>query len=146
MFFLSRRLRGQRGKTVNEFPWVAIAVAGAANYVLGAVYYTALGPHWLEALGKKKEDINRRDPKPYAIAFVGGMASAFFLAWVMQMTGQTGVVSALALGAVVGIGFCAATAAKHYAFSGAKLKLFLIDQGVNVLGFLLMSTLIAVLR
>lgn len=128
-------------------PWLAVLVAAAAFFVLGGVWYGVLGMPWLAAQGKRMEDMNPKDPKPYLMAAVGAFVNAAALAWVIQAipTCETAV-QAAALGTFVGVGIVLAAAAKHYAFSGWPARLLLIDLGLDVAGFTLMGLIIGLIR
>ena len=86
------------------------------------------------------------NPVPYVIAIGGGIINAIGLSLVFHFYFQGSVVKtlpcALTVGAVVSLVFTAATMAKHYAFSGWSKKLFFIDYGIDLLGFLAMSTVL----
>ena len=128
-------------------PWLAVVVAAAAYFVLGGVWYGVLGNAWLAALGKRMEDMNAKDPKPYLMAAVGAFVNAAALAWVIQAipTCETAV-QAAALGTFVGVGVVLAAAAKHYAFSNWPARLLLIDLGLDVIGFTMMGLIIGLMR
>ena len=128
-------------------PWLAVVVAAVANFLLGGFWYGVLGKEWLAALGKRKEDLNAKDPKPYLMAAVGSFVNAATLAWlIVAIPDCVTVVQAAALGTFVGVGVVLASAAKHYAFSGWSARLLAIDLGLDVIGFTVMGLVIGLLR
>ena len=128
-------------------PWLAVVVAAGANFLLGGLWYGVLGNQWLAALGKRREDLNPRDPKPFLLAAFGSFANAAALAWIIQaIPACETAVQAAALGTFVGVGVVLAAAAKHYAFSGWSARLLAIDLGLDVIGFTVMGLVIGLLR
>jgi hypothetical protein len=61
--------------------WWAILVATVVNFFFQGAWFTVFGKAWLEALGKKKEDLNPKDPVPYITAALGSFVNATVLAW-----------------------------------------------------------------
>lgn len=92
-----------------QLNWIAILAAAVAHFVLGGVWFGALvGRHYQVALG-----IADRPPqKPTAIFFVGPFLCALVTivtsAVLIRMLGSIGYGDALALGALVGIGYLGA--------------------------------------
>jgi hypothetical protein len=132
---------------MGSLPWPAVAVAAAAYFVLGGLWYGAFGTAWLAALGKRKEDLNPKDPKPYVMAAVGSAVNAIALAWLIRaIPACETVAQTTALGCFVGVGVVLAAAAKHYAFGGWSGRLLLIDLGLDVAGFTAMGAIIGLMR
>src|SRR5215211_1747307 len=115
-----------------QIPWLAVIVAAVAVYVFGAVWYGAFGQRWLVALGKRKEDLNPKDPTPYLTAaiasFISAIAVALVVGWVAP-TIETKLMTAFFVGVLLGGAVAAASLAKHYAFAGRNWNLYLIDAG-----------------
>ena len=128
-------------------PWPAVLAAAAVYFVLGGVWYGVFGKAWMAALGKRREDLNPKDPKPYLMAAVGAFVNAAALAWLIQgISACETVTQSAALGTFVGVGVVLAAAAKHYAFSGWAARLLAIDLGLDVAGFTLMGLVIGLAR
>ena len=130
-------------------PWLVIIGAAIVYFALGAFWYGYFGETWLKALHKRKEQLDTRDPTPYLISFLGAVlnaiAIAIVLSWVTPLT-ETRLLAALVTTLLLGGAVFAAGSAKHYAFSGWSWKLFAIDLGYDMVGFFLMSLIIAFLR
>src|SRR5437868_2281439 len=129
--------------------WLAVLVATVINFILGGMWYGVLGKAWLEALGKRKEDLNPKDPVPFITAAVGSFVNAAVLAcamtWIDPSQGWN-LGHGIALGAVAALGILGAANVKHYAFSGWPTKLFAIDFGVDLIGFILMGIILVIWR
>ena len=127
-------------------PWPAVAVAAAAYFVLGGLWYAAFGQAWLAALGKTRADVNPRDPKPYLMAAFGAVLNAAALAWVIRGVECRTVTEAAAVGGLLGVGVVTAAAAKHYAFANWSGRLLAIDLGLDAAGFTLMGAIIGAMK
>ncbi len=130
-------------------PWLPVLGAALAFFVLGAVWYGYFGEVWLKELHKRKDQLDTKDPTPYMVAALGAVlnaiAVAVVVAWVYPLT-ETRLLAAFVTALLLGGATIAAGAAKHYAFSGWSWKLYAIDIGHDLAGFLLMSLIIAFLR
>src|SRR5262245_33407160 len=130
-------------------PWLPVMGAALSFFVLGAVWYGYFGPIWLKELHKRKEQLDTSDPTPYMVAALGAVlnaiAVAVVVAWVAPLT-ETRLLAAFVTALLLGGATIAASAAKHYAFSGWSWKLYAIDMGHDLAGFLIMSLIIAFLR
>ena len=129
-----------------NLPWLAVAVAALVFFLLGGLWYGVLGKDWLAALGKKPEDMNPKDPKPYLMAAVGSFVNAATLGWLVRATDCQSVTEAAALGGLLGVGVVLAAATKHYAFSGWSARLLAIDLGLDVVGFTAMGVVIGLMK
>jgi len=124
-------------------------VLAVAVYVFGALWYGVFGQRWLEALGKRKEDLNPKDPTPYFTAAVASFISAIATALVVNVvapTIETKLMTAFFVGVLLGGAVAAASLAKHYGFAGHSWNLFLIDAGHDFIGFILMAFIIVVMK
>ncbi len=124
--------------------YLAVLFAGAAGFAFGAVYYTTLGKHWMRALGKTKEDIQRnKSPLPFIIAAVAQFLMAYILAGAIGHLGDDTVTirNGVITGLFMWVGFVLTTVSVNYAFQGAKPMLTVIDAG-HWLGVLVLQGLI----
>ena len=130
-------------------PWLPVIAAALLYFVLGAVWHNYFSEVWLKELHKRKEQLNTSDPTPYMVAALGAVlnaiAVAVVLAWVMPLT-ETKLLAAFITALLLGGAVLAAGSAKHYAFAGWSWRLYAIDLGHDLLGFFLMSLIIALMR
>lgn len=92
-----------------QLNWIAILAAAIAHFVLGGVWFGALvGRHYRHALGIADRPVQ----KPTALFFVGPFLCALVTivtsAVLIRMLGMTGYGDAIALGALVGVGYIGA--------------------------------------
>jgi len=130
-------------------PWLAVIVAAVSFFIFGAVWYSYFGEFWLQAIGKRKEDLNQKDPMPYITAaiasFLNAMATAFVINLVIPLTTTT-IMTVFLVGLLLGGAVFAAALAKHYSFAERSWNLFMLDAGHEILGFMLMSLIIVLMR
>lgn len=119
-----------------------VIAAAVANFALCAVWYSALGKHWLDGWRLLKRDVNPKDPKPYLVAFIGSLWASYgvFLICKHIQPVEFGQQMAIAVGCwlfiEVGMG------AKHYAFARVNGKAFAVDYGVDLIGFIIMTFMV----
>jgi hypothetical protein len=120
--------------TVN---YLAVLIAGLAGYGFGAIYYTSLSAAWLDAVGKKKEEIGT-SKVPFAVAAVANFVMAAMLAGLMAHVGPITIRAGIVAAGLCWLGFVLTTVAVNNAFTGRKPKLTIID-GIHWLGVLVIQ-------
>jgi hypothetical protein len=123
--------------------YLAIALAAAAAFVFGGVWYGILSKPWMAAVGKTEQDI-KASGTPMAVLFVVTFIAQLVMAWALagiighlgvgQVTLRNGLIS----GALAWLGFVATTLVVNHGFQGAKPALTVIDGG-HWLGVLLIQ-------
>lgn len=94
---------------LTEVSWLRILVATLAYYLLGAVWFSpAFGRLWDIALGFQRPDKWSPGPLYYAGPLVGCFVASIATAILVRAVGARSVADGLTLGAVVGLGYCAA--------------------------------------
>jgi hypothetical protein len=133
-----------------DINWLAVAIAAAAYFGLGALWYSPLlfANRWLAARGMTMDQLEA-GPGPglgYAVvagtSIVGALALDVVLAW----SGGGGVLDGLAVAAIVAIAFIGADAVKRVVFEDEPLALYAIDNGYALAGFLLMGAILGAWR
>jgi hypothetical protein len=110
--------------------YLAVLVAGVAGWLVGAVWYGALGKIWMDAAGIVCPDGKRPMPLgPMLLSFVAVTLMALMLAGLMGHMGQPSVMIGVISGALVWLGFVITTLAVGNAFQGKKPMLTVIDGG-----------------
>lgn len=116
---------------------LAVVIAAVAAFGFGSLYYMSLAGPWLDAIGKKKEDL-KPSPAPFITAVVCNLVMAVVLAGVMRHVGSMTIRGGVISGAFCWLGFVMTTMAVNNAFGGRKAKLTVID-GIHWLGVLVIQ-------
>jgi Protein of unknown function (DUF1761) len=110
--------------------YFAIVIAAVAAFVFGGIYYRALAPHWMKAIGISKKSLDKKaSATPLIITIIAELIMAWVLAGLIahlgagQVTALNGIVS----GAFVWLGFVATTLVVNNAFGMRKPMLSVID-------------------
>ena len=132
--------------TFSGINYLAVVIATLAGFGLGAVWYMVLGPMWLNAIGKTKEELAKDEGAaralPFVIALVALFVMALMLAGLMGHLGDVSVRGGAISGLFVWVGFVITTMGVNHAFGGAKPMLTLIDGGHWLAVLLVMGAVI----
>ena len=123
---------------------LAIVLAAAASWVLGAVWYSPalFVKPWRAEIGvppDAKPDMAKMAPQmigAFVIALIQAGSFDFFL-------GRTSIGLGAAYGFVAGLCWVASAFALNYMFEGRRLRLLLINGGFNVASFVLYGVILA---
>lgn len=120
----------------------AVLSAAIINFILGAIWYTFFGSLWMKEWKLSERDINRKDPVPYLVAFIGSIWTSYGMFLIIKhiVPKSFGELFAIAFGTWLFI--IVGTSAKHYAFAGKSLRAFGIDYLLNLIGIFLMSLIL----
>lgn len=125
--------------------WLAIVVSAVASMVIGFIYY---GPifqkQYLEAAGFTMEEAQATPPTYYGATFVLALVEAFFLAVLLRTMGSTSLASGLLGGFMIWLGFVATVTGANALFDRTSLRLWLLQNGNNLLVLLAMGAILAV--
>ena len=130
--------------------YLAVLVAAAAAWALGAVWYMALAKPWMAAVGTTREKIAASKTQSGAsLPFVFAFAACVLMAWVLagivghlgQVTPRSGVISALFCWA----GFVITTMIVNNSFAMRSRMLLLIDGGYWLVALVLMGAIIGMI-
>lgn len=128
----------------------AVLVAFLVNFVIGFIWFgpKTFFPVWWKAIGKTGDP---GESANMGIVFgstaIAGLVSATGLALVFDLlaraTGEINLVSGLVTGLVVGVFIMAAPALSHRLFAGNGFKVWLLEIGSDVLGFVGMGIVLS---
>jgi len=123
-------------------PVLPILAAAIASWMFGAVWYGVLGPQWMAALGKRREDMvgpsGRPSPTPFILSFFAEIFMAWMLFGLMPHFGGPGLLPGISAAVTIWFGFVATTQLVNNAYALRPLRLTLIDAG-HWLGVLLVQ-------
>ena len=129
--------------TIAGINLVGVLLGAIGAFAFGAIYYTLLGKHWLDAIGKSEEDIKGRSAVPFVTSFVSLLVMGSVLAWHFDQQGSEGMSSlgAIRSAVILWLGLIVTSMATNNAFQGAKAKLTVLDSG-HWIGVLVVQALI----
>ncbi len=129
--------------------YLAILGAAVAAWLAGAIWYMALGKHWMAALGTTAEKMQEARNQPGAmLPFIYAFAANLVMAWVLagvlghlgpgQVTLRNGIIS----GAFCWLGFVITTMVVNNSFARRDPRLLLIDGGHWLIVLVLMGAIL----
>ena len=128
-------------------PIIVILAAGLAGWLLGAVWYTALGRPWQRALGQNPDDCKGKPmPKtPLLVAFLSAGVMSAVLYQLLTNLGVMGVAASAVAGATIGVGFLLTSILVNNLFQQRSFMLTVIDGGHWVLAVVVEAVVISLL-
>ncbi|MEN9342762.1 MAG: hypothetical protein RIR24_349 [Actinomycetota bacterium] len=134
-----------------EINWLAIFLAAVAGVVIGAVWFgpKTFFPVWWKLLGKNPTENpgNESMGLVFGLTFVGAFVQAIVMAVAVSLaetaTGDLQWYQGLAFGALLGVGFSAATSIGHKLFGGFGLKVWILEVGQDILSLAAMGAIIS---
>lgn len=124
---------------------VAVWIASIVFFVLGAIWYSVMAAPWMAAIGKTMDELTREQgasPLPYIVGFAAILVMCYTLAWLMHRLQTATLAAGLRLGAIIAIGFIAATLALNYGFEARSVTLWLINSVYVIVGLALAGAII----
>jgi hypothetical protein len=124
---------------------VAVWIASIVFFVLGAIWYSVMAAPWMAAIGKTMDELTREQgasPLPYIVGFTAILVMCYTLAWLMHRLQAATLAAGLRLGAIIAIGFIAATLALNYGFEARSVTLWLINSVYVIVGLALAGAII----
>ena len=117
---------------------VAVIVAAAASWVLGAAWYMTLAQPWMEAAGIPR-DANGKpqgngSPLPFLLSAICMLLGAGRLRHILVSSGVAGAIPSAVTGLGVGLFFIAPWTMINNAYGMRPFKLTIIDGGYAVTG------------
>ena len=130
---------------MNAINHIAVWVAGIFQFLLGAGWYTLLGPAWMTGIGKTEAQLvaeHGHSPLPYIIALGAALVVAYAIAWLLPRLGTPSAGSGAKAGATLALALIGSTLAMNYGFEARPLSLWLINAGYMVVGMTIMGAII----
>lgn len=123
----------------------SVLVAGAAGWIIGAVWYGVFSKPWMALAypGKKSSDLKGNN-WTYPVSLVLYLVVALALAVVANYYGMDGLDDGVLVGLLAFVGFVGPTMAMNYMFGGRPSKLLLIDAGNYLASFLVMGAVLGI--
>ena len=127
--------------------WIAVIVAAAAGFGLGAVWYNLLSKQWIEASGVPVDEAGKPAGGANPMTFAGAFLCILVVAGMMRHALVTAGINAPASGLVAGLGiglfFIAPWITLNVLFSMRPLRLAAIDGGYAAVACAVMGLILA---
>lgn len=128
--------------------WLAIIVLAIGRNALGALWYSPLlfGTAYCRMNGISPQRMGEGMPRSVAAELVGNALAAIVLASAIRLTGAGGVMAGAGIGAAAWLGFVATTSLADVTWAKRPFALWLVNNGVHLIGLTLMGAVLAVWR
>jgi hypothetical protein len=121
----------------------ALVIAAAVlNFILGGIWYGAFGKQWMLAWNLDEKTVNKKDPQPYLIAFIGSLWASYGLFLIIKHIQPKDFSELITIAVGTWLFILVGLGAKHYAFARVNLKAFCIDYLLDLIGITLMCFII----
>jgi hypothetical protein len=125
--------------------WLAVLCAGAAYWVLGALWYSKLfSKPWVQAI---EQHGIKLQPSGMAmkliVTFIANLIAAIVLGRLFHQLHVVEVLRGIKIGAAVGIGFSATALTMNYVWQSPPPKLWAIDTSFHIVGCILMGAILS---
>lgn len=135
---------------LSQINWLAVLVAAAAYFILGAIWYSKalFAPSWARLVGIDMNNPNKGKS-------IGGMMLTSFLLIVIIVIGQelladrlwlTGWASGIKLGLITGLCFSTTAVSISFIYESRPTALYFIDCGYHVVGQLASAIILVMWR
>jgi|ERR1051326_1846102 hypothetical protein len=126
--------------------WLALVVAVLVRMALGAAWFSPplfLKP-WLAASGMSEAQMKAGMPKALTFDLVGTIVMAFVLVHAVKYAGAQGIAQGAVVGFLNWLGFVAVTTLSATLHEHRPFKLWLINNGYQLVALLIMGAILAV--
>jgi hypothetical protein len=137
-----------------DINWLSVIIAGIAGIVIGAVWFgpKTFFPIWWKALGRSPQEQPGTSNmgivfgSTFAGAFVQAIVMAVVISLVHSSNPEMTWFDGLATGALMSIGFNAATTLGHKLFGGFSIKTWILEIGQDTVSLAVMGAIIAAMH
>jgi uncharacterized membrane protein len=122
----------------------AVLVAAVASMVIGYVWYmpALFGKSWMKLSGVSQEMADKGAGSAMFGAFIASLVTAYVLAMFIDYTGATTFTEGLKTGLWLWLGFIAAVNVHNIVFEQKPMGLYWINQGYQLVNFLVAATIL----
>ena len=126
--------------------FISVFVAAIANFMFGAIWYTAWAKPWMTASGvaldADGQPANRSNPVPYITSFIAAVLVAGMMRHVFALSGIDGFGKGLMSGFGIGLFLVTPWIATFTGFEGKPRALTLINGGYATIGCAVMGAVL----
>ena len=132
-----------------EINLLAVIVAAVVHFGLGGLWYSPLlfGKAWMKAIGmdpSDQETLKGGATRGYIITFVGILVMAYVTAHMVDFAHATDIGTGLQTGFWLWLGYIATFSLTGIAFEGKSFKLYALNNAYQLVGLLVMATILTV--
>jgi hypothetical protein len=126
---------------ISDLNPLAIAAAALATFLVGGPWYSPLlfGKAWQREMGMEKAQPGH-PARVFGLAYLFSLVSCVLLSAFIAPGADA--MAGLKLGAIVGLGFVAASFGVNYQFANRSFNVLLIDGGYHVVQFAAFGTIL----
>lgn len=135
-------------RKVSQNYW-AILVAGVANFVFEAIWYTVFLDTWINGIGRTRAWLLGTGVNPYlqyVTALVMACLVATAISCVTQLTGEQTALRGVKVGALLWAGFVLTVLSTEYVFEVRPWSLVGVNCGFWLLGMMMMGAIVGAWR
>jgi len=127
---------------------VAVLVAAVGYFALGALWYSPVlfSKSWLKETGKKDKDFSDNAVTAMLVGGLTTLVSVYIMAWFFDLLNVVGAVDGAVTAAWISLGFVLTNSLMHAVYHGVSKKLWLINNGYNLLGFIVAGAILGAWR
>ena len=141
---------GKQGDAVEGLAinWLAIIVLAIGRNALGALWYSPVlfGTAYCRMNGISPQRMGEGMPQAILGELFGNLIAGTVLAAAVQAAHATGVMGGAQVGALAWLGFVATTSLADVTWAKRPFALWLVNNGVHLIGLTLMGGMLAVWR
>jgi hypothetical protein len=126
--------------------FVPILAAAVAKMALGALWYSnaLFFKPWIRLSGITEDQVKQGLPKALAVDFIGSFLMALVLFHTIRWSGAHAVVEGLFVGFINWLGFVAVATVSIVTYERKPVKLYLLNNGYQLVSILAMGAILAV--
>lgn len=122
---------------------ILVIAAAFINFTISSIWYGVFEKKWLVAWELDESKSKRKDPKPYLIAFIGSLWSSYGLFLIIKHIQPKNYEELLTIAIGTWLFILVGFGAKHYSFARVKGEAFVLSYGLDLIGIIAMSLIIA---
>jgi hypothetical protein len=129
--------------------YLAVLVAGAAYFIIGAVWYAkpVFGKAWMEGIGRTEEQVKAAfSPWKLIWAFVGSFIAAYGIARVLSWLTAVDMSAGVVVGLIASVCFVLAAMTINDIMESRPTKLTVVNVLYHVFGFVVMGIILGAWR
>ena len=130
-----------------DINYLAVLVAAAVHFGVGGLWYSPLlfGKLWSKLIDidpEKSEELKKGATRGYILTFLGSVVMAYITAHIVDFAHASNVAGALETGFWLWLGYIATFSLTGVAFEGKPFKLYLLNNGYQLVGLMVMSVIL----